>query len=90
MEDEGNDLSAFDELGRLGEHLDFIPEENVAISGKQRRQIKSVKDNLLEKRYQYATRGKNHLYCEPEVPDDDHYICKSNNYFKLCNVLFHK
>ena len=82
MENEENDLSAFDELGRLGEHMDFIPEENVVNTGKQRRQIKSVKGNLPEKRYQYATRGKNHSYCEPEVPDDDHYICKLNNYFK--------
>lgn len=78
MENENNDSSAFDELGRWGEKMDFISEENVAMSRKQRKPAKSTKKQLPEMRSQYTTRGKKHSYCEPEVPDDDHYICKWN------------
>jgi len=81
-------LSAFDELGQLGEEMDFISEETVVVTGK-RRERKKTENKHLEKRIQYATRGKKHSYCEPEVPDDDHYICEWNNlsflkYFSNC------
>lgn len=76
VESEENDSSAFDELGRWREKIDFISEENVAVSEKQRKRVKSVNEQLPEKRAQYATRGIKHSYCEPEVPDDDHYICE--------------
>ncbi len=74
MENEENDSSAFDELGRLGEELDFNLVEKDSISGKQG--TKSGKKKSTEQRNRYATRGKKHSYCEAEVPDDDHYICK--------------
>ncbi len=73
---EENDSSAFDDLGRWGEKIDFIPEENEAVSEKQRKRVKRVNEQLPEKRTHYATRGIKHSYCEPEVPDDDHYICE--------------
>ncbi|XP_078361042.1 histone-lysine N-methyltransferase PRDM9-like [Oculina patagonica] len=72
VENEENDSSAFDELGRLGEELDFNLVEKESISGKQG--AKSGKKKSTEQRTQYATRGKKHSYCEAEVPDDDHYI----------------
>lgn len=59
--------------------MDFISEETVVISGKVRGKKKTAEKQLLEKRIQYATRGKKRFYCEPEVPDDDHYICEWNN-----------
>ena len=62
--------------------MDFISEENVVVSGKGREK-KTANKQLVEKRIQYATRGKKHSYCEPEVPDDDHYICEWNNYHSL-------
>lgn len=84
VEGEENFPSAFDELGQLGE-------ENVVVSGKGREK-KTANKQLLEKRIQYATRGKKHSYCEPEVPDDDHYICEWNNndsvFFTRCFDCF--
>ena len=59
--------------------MDFILEENVVVSGKGREKKKTANKQLPEKRIQYVTRGKKHSYCEPEVPDDDHYICEWNN-----------
>ena len=56
--------------------MDFISEENIVVSGKRRGRKKTVNEHLLEERIQYATRGKKQSYCEPEVPDDDHYICE--------------
>ena len=58
--------------------MDFISEETVVVSGKSMGKKKTANKHLLGKRIQYATRGKKHSYCEPEVPDDDHYICKWN------------
>lgn len=57
--------------------MDFITENNEAISDKGTKKTKSVKKQLFQSttRSQYATRGMKHSYCEPEVPDDDHYIC---------------
>lgn len=79
VENEQNDFpSAFDELGQLGEEMDFTSEENVVFSGKRREKKKTANKHPLEKRIQYATRGKKHSYCELEVPDDDHYICELN------------
>lgn len=77
MENEENDSSAFDELGKLGEEMDLTPMERDSISGKQGTKSEK-KTSLTEQRIQYATRGKKHSYCETEVPDDDHYICKFN------------
>ena len=74
---EENDSSAFDELGRLGENMELLPDENTAITRRER--TKSINKNeqpSKEKREKYATRGKRHSYCEAEVPDDDHYICE--------------
>ena len=89
---EENDSSAFDELGRLGEEMDFISVEKVSSSGKQGKRSRSEKIKSTEKRIQYATRGKKHSYCEAEVPDDDHYICELNlilvtNYDGLQRIL---
>ena len=80
MEDEQNCPSAFDELGKLAERTDFITDENTVISGKQGKTMpkKVNRPHPPEMRIQYATRGKKHSYCEAEVPDDDHYICKFN------------
>lgn len=78
MGEEENCASAFDELGRLGEEMDFIVEENEANSVKKTKTTKSVNKQLPEPRRQYVTRGRKHSYCEPEVPDDDHYICELN------------
>ena len=67
--------------------MDSISEENIVVSGKRRGKKKTVNKYILEKRIQYATRGKKHSYCEPEVPDDDHYICEwSNNNFLISLV----
>lgn len=77
VENEDNDFpSAFDELGQLGEEMDYISEENVVVSGKRREKKNTANKHLPQKRIQYATRGKKPSYCEPEVPDDDHYICE--------------
>lgn len=80
VEDEQNCPSAFDELGELAEGTDFIRDENTVISQKQGKTMpkKVHRPHPPEKRIQYATRGKKHSYCEAEVPDDDHYICKLN------------
>ena len=75
MEDEENFASTFDVLGKLGEEMDFITEENVATPEKGTKTIKSL-PNI---RRQYSTRGKKHSYCEPKVPNDDHYICELTN-----------
>lgn len=78
VENEESDLSAFEELGRLGEVMDFFPEGNIVATGKQRKSTTDSrsKQHSQETRIQYATRGKKRSYCEPEVPDDDHYICE--------------
>ena len=77
MESEENESSAFDDLGKLGEELDFASLENDSISKNQG--SKSEKKKSSEQHIQYSTRGKKHSYCEAEVPDDDHYICKFIN-----------
>ena len=89
VENEKNDASAFDELGRLGEEMDFIN----SVPEKPGRGTKGEKRTSTEQRKQYATRGKKHSYCEAEVPDDDHYICKLNEGFHdfifVLLTLFH-
>lgn len=76
-QNEENESSAFDELGKLGEEMDFLPEAKLAFIGNQKKRPKVTNKKRSEvKRIQYATRGKNYSYCEAEVPDDDHYICK--------------
>ena len=60
--------------------MDCISEEHVVVSGKRREEKNTANKHLPQKRIQYATRGKKHSYCEPEVPDDDHYICEWNSY----------
>ena len=84
---EENDSSAFDELGRLGENMELLPDENTAITRRERtKTINKNEEPSKEKREQYATRGKRHSYCEAEVPDDDHYICKLKNEVLRCLV----
>ena len=86
VENENNNSSAFDELGRLGEEMKFTSREK-SLSGKQRKRSGKEKEKSTEKRIQYATRGKKHSYCEAEVPDDDHYICELTTNFIQC--FFH-
>jgi len=69
--------------------MDFILEEPVGVSGKGREKLKTANKQLVEKRIQYATRGKKHSYCEPEVPDDDHYICELNNQLSFLKYFSH-
>ena len=57
------------------------------VSGKGKEEKKPANKHLPKKRIQYATRGKRHSFCEPEVPDDDHYICEWNNYNFLNSVV---
>lgn len=67
--------------------MELLPDENTAITRRER--TKSINKNeqpSKEKREQYATRGKRHSYCEAEVPDDDHYICKFKNEVLRCLV----
>ena len=74
---EGNDSSAFDELGRLGENMELLPDENTAITRRERTKSNNKNERpSKEKREQYSTRGKRQSYCEAEVPHDDHYICE--------------
>lgn len=74
---EGNDSSAFDELGRLGENMELLPDENTAITRRERTKSNNKNEQPpKEKREQYSTRGKRQSYCEAEVPHDDHYICE--------------
>ena len=74
---EGNDSSAFDELGRLGENMELLPDENTAITRRERTKSNNKNEQpSKEKREQYSTRGKRQSYCEAEVPHDDHYICE--------------
>ena len=76
---ENDDLSAFDELGRLAEQMEFdLSTKKARQTDKRttRRMVVTTKCKQI-KQTQYATRGKRHYYCEAEVPDDDHYICKS-------------
>ena len=76
-QNEENESSAFDDLGKLGEEMDFLPEAKLAVIGNQKKRPKVTNKKGQEvKRIQYATRGKKYSYCEAEVPDDDHYICK--------------
>lgn len=68
--------------------MDFISAEKNSVPKKQGRGTKGEKKKSTDQRIHYVTRGKNHSYCEAEVPDDDHYICKLNeefNGFILCN-----
>ena len=77
VENEGNDSNAFEELGRLGEVLNFSPEGNFVVTGKRKKNTTGTKKQRPEEpRIQYATRGKKHSYCEADVPEDDHYICE--------------
>ena len=72
-----DDSSAFEELDRLGEEIDLLPDRTNAEPEKQRKQGRFTnKERPKEKCIQYTTRGKRQTYCEAEVPDDDHYICK--------------
>lgn len=72
-----DDSSAFEELDRLGEEIDLLPGRTNAGPEKQRKQGRFTnKERPKEKCIQYTTRGKRQTYCEAEVPDDDHYICK--------------
>ena len=74
---EENDSSAFDELGRLGENMELLPDENTAIIRRERTKSNNKNEQpSMGKREKYGTRGKRHFYCEAEVPDDDHYICE--------------
>ena len=74
---EGSDSSAFDELGRLGENMELLPDENTAITRRERTKSNNKNEQpSKEKREQYSTRGKRQSYCEAEVPHDDHYICE--------------
>lgn len=80
MEDEQSCPNEFEELVRLGEEVDSIPDESTVISLKKVKETpqKIKRAQPPKKRIQYATRGMRHSYCEAEVPDDDHYICKLN------------
>ena len=87
-ENEENDSNAFDELGLLGEEIEFIPESEILVTEKQRKRKKSANKQQPEKqRIQYATRGKQYSYCEAEVPEDDHYICKLKIQFLIFLLL---
>jgi len=78
-ENEDNNSSAFDELGRLGEELEFISEDESSVFEKKKKRTKNAKKERPQKQQiHYTTRGKKYCYCEAEVPDDDHYICKLN------------
>lgn len=87
MEDEQSCPNKFEELARLGEEVDSIPDESTVISLKKVEETpqKIKRAQPPKKRIQYATRGMRHSYCEAEVPDDDHYICKLN--YSIWSVL---
>ena len=79
---EDDDSSAFDELGRLGEQMEFLSPTNTEAkqSVEKTTGLKDARKKCKQvKHIQYTTRGKRHCYCEAEVPDDDHYICKSTS-----------
>ena len=60
-----------------GEEIDLLPDRTNAEPEKQRKHERFTnKERPEEKSIQYTTRGKRQTYCEAEVPDDDHYICK--------------
>ena len=80
-EKDENDSSAFDELGRLGEEMEFLSEGDISATERKRKAKNTVKQRPEKQRIQYSTRGKKYSYCEAEVPDDDHYICKLNHEF---------
>ena len=80
-EKEKNDSSAFDELGRLGEEMEFLSEGEISATERKRKAKNTVKQRPEKQRIQYSTRGKKYSYCEAEVPDDDHYICKLHHEF---------
>lgn len=74
---EDSTSSAFDELGQLGEEIDFFTAgENTVAVNQSKGPKRTNKARPVVKHIQYATRGKKHNYCEAEVPDDDHYICE--------------
>ena len=76
-EPEDSDSSAFDELGRLGE-IFFSPSTMTTNQNENQTARPKRTKRKDTQRIQYVTRGKKHCYCEAEVPDDDHYICKSS------------
>ena len=77
IEEEDSASSAFDELGQLGEEIDFFTEGEITVTVNKKKALKRTnKQCPVVKRIQYATRGKKYNYCEAEVPDDDHYICE--------------
>ena len=78
-EKDENDSSAFDELGRLGEEMEFFSEGDISATERKRKAKNTVKQRPGKQRIQYSTRGKKYSYCEAEVPDDDHFICKLNH-----------
>ena len=73
--------------------MDFISAVKNSVSEKPERETKGEKRTSTEQRKQYTTRGKKHSYCEAEVPDDDHYICKLTEGFHdfifVLLTLFH-
>ena len=59
-----DDSSAFEELGRLGEEVDLLPDRTNTEPEKQRKQERFAnKERPEEKRIQYTTRGKRQTYC---------------------------
>ena len=76
-EQKDSESSAFDELGQLGEEIDFFTAGDIKVAVNQKKTSKrAYRQRPVVKRIQYTTRGKKHNYCEAEVPDDDHYICE--------------
>lgn len=75
---EDSDSSAFDELSRLGEQI-FLSPSTMTTNQNENQTARPKRTKRKDtQRIQYVTRGKKHCYCEAEVPDDDHYICKSS------------
>ena len=73
---EDSNSSAFDELGRLGEI--FLSPSTMTTNQTENQTARPKRAKRKDtQRIHYATRDKKHCYCEAEVPDDDHYICKS-------------
>ena len=59
-----DDSSAFEELGRLGEEIDLLPDRTNTEPEKQRKQERFAnKERPEEKRMQYTTRGKRQTNC---------------------------
>lgn len=82
-EPEDSNSSAFDELGRLGEQI-FLSASTMRTNQTENQTARPKRAKRKDtQRIQYATRDKKHCYCEAQVPDDDHYICKSRLYVSL-------